>query len=336
MKKLFYLLFAFAIIVACEKDMDDNYDSSSINPIEATVESSQSVDVDAIKETIDRIMSNAKNYETKDRSTSRSAGGSVRILSGTEGTTYHEFLFSDNINVCNEANYAFLTDNIYLTSRSDNGIDVRVGTIDATPLVTIDGNFSAFFLLNIFEGITFDFVSNALGFPAIDGSVITLNSVAYDFGCTTVYEYGTQIIGGANDGRVIIPLDPLDMDAASNPTAAAVGTANLQLQLVRRVASSGVNTWEAVGDPFTNPNYVTPTAARWEMTTPGGVMTFTRADMGSYKLEAAPFPLSGLIATVISEATGVEGTLNYAGTGSLGDATTHAAVRNAIETSFAN
>ena len=44
MKKLLYTLFAFAIIVACEKDMDDNYDSSSINPIEASVES---IDVDA-------------------------------------------------------------------------------------------------------------------------------------------------------------------------------------------------------------------------------------------------------------------------------------------------
>ena len=38
MKKLLYTLFAFALIVACEKDMDDNYDSSSINPIEAQVE----------------------------------------------------------------------------------------------------------------------------------------------------------------------------------------------------------------------------------------------------------------------------------------------------------
>ena len=37
MKKLLYTLFAFAIIVACEKDMDDNYGSSSISPIETEV-----------------------------------------------------------------------------------------------------------------------------------------------------------------------------------------------------------------------------------------------------------------------------------------------------------
>ena len=45
MKKLLYTLFAFALIVACEKDMDDNYDSSSINPIEAEV---SNLDIDAI------------------------------------------------------------------------------------------------------------------------------------------------------------------------------------------------------------------------------------------------------------------------------------------------
>ena len=41
MKKILYTLFAFAIIVACEKDMDDNYNVDSISPIEelnATVE----------------------------------------------------------------------------------------------------------------------------------------------------------------------------------------------------------------------------------------------------------------------------------------------------------
>ena len=262
------MLFAFAIIVACEKDaFDMDAGVSNITPIEANIESNESVDIDAIKETLDRIMSNAKNYEKKDRSTNRTAtpGGSLRILNGTEGSTYFEFLFSDDITVCNEANYSFLTDNIYLTLRSDNGIDVRLNTVDATPLVSIAGDFSTVFGLTIYEGISFDFVSNALGFPAIDGSVITINSVAYDFGCTTT----------------------------------------------------------------------TPPPG-WEMTTPNGVMTFTNSAMGSYRLEAAPFPLSGLLATVISEATGVERTKNYAGTGSLGDASTHAGVRNAIETSFAN
>ena len=39
------MLFAFAIIVACEKDTDDNYDSSSINPIEAEV---SNLDIDTI------------------------------------------------------------------------------------------------------------------------------------------------------------------------------------------------------------------------------------------------------------------------------------------------
>ena len=44
MKKLLYTLFAFAIIVACEKDMDDNYNVNSISPIEVTVDSSDAID----------------------------------------------------------------------------------------------------------------------------------------------------------------------------------------------------------------------------------------------------------------------------------------------------
>ena len=48
MKKLLYTLFAFAIvIVACEKDMDDNYDASSISPIEAEVVTPD-LDIDAL------------------------------------------------------------------------------------------------------------------------------------------------------------------------------------------------------------------------------------------------------------------------------------------------
>ena len=144
----------------------------------------------------------------------------------------------------------------------------------------------------------------------------------------TVYEYGTRIIGGAHDGRVIIPSDPLDMDAASNPSAAAVGTDNIQLQVVRREAGFGVLVWENVGDPFTNPNYVAPPSG-WTMAMVDGVKTFTNPAMGVYTVTPAPFPLTGMLATVVSEADGVTGTLNYAGT-------SEAAVINSIQTSFAN
>ena len=54
---------------------------------------------------------------------------------------------------------------------------------------------------------------------------------------------------------------------------------------------------------------------------------------GSYQLSNAPFPLSGVLARVMSEGTDVSGTLNYAASGSMTD---NAAVREAIENDFEN
>ena len=154
----------------------------------------------------------------------------------------------------------------------------------------------------------------------------------YDFSCstgtgTTAYEYGTRIIGGAHDGRVIVPLDPTNMDSASNPSAAAVGTDNIQLQVVRREAGFGVLTWENVGDPFTNPNYV-PAAAAWTAGSGADSNLYTHADLGSYRVTAAPFPLRGFLSTVVSDSTSPANTNNYAGT-------SEQAVRDAIEANFA-
>ena len=51
MKKLLYTLFAFALIVACEKDMDDK-PSYSVSPIEASVEE---LDLSAVKDILNDI-----------------------------------------------------------------------------------------------------------------------------------------------------------------------------------------------------------------------------------------------------------------------------------------
>ena len=377
MKKLFYLLFAFALIVACEKDSYDQ-DVENINVLEQAEEINASVDSDAQLDAAFNFINELNNAVNSGEIKVTPKEGSSTAKAGDFGNNWIQLLFFDYtfINAFGERPYAYVrSDNngvmcadvtedasssfadvmlrpseiSYSLRAHSNANLARIGRSELViERIGVDGTVVADRPLTVVGadwGATFNADFNRIFAAAADRSTIAGGAAPptsrFDVtncstGTATVYEYGTQIIGGAHDGRVIVPIDPTNMDSASNPTAAAVGTENIQLQLVRRVAGFGVLTWEAVGDPFTNPNYVTPTAARWEMTTPGGVMTFTRADMGSYRLEAAPFPLSGLIATVISEATGVEGTLNYAGTGSLGDATTHAAVRNAIETSFAN
>ena len=54
MKKLLYTLFAFAIIVACEKDMDD-YNTTSINPIDAQVGISEKEAIDLLNSLLGEI-----------------------------------------------------------------------------------------------------------------------------------------------------------------------------------------------------------------------------------------------------------------------------------------
>ena len=353
MKKLLYTLFAFAIIVACEKDAFD-LDEVNVDSINAVVESDNGVD---FLEVLANLSPEDRDYQAP--KASKGSPSTARTTDGTCGegrdltaniitVTY----FYTGVDAATGPNYVLARDERSTPVMIDPAKVTAETTYTKTNATTVGvynnirrrsfGNIQnpRQNLLDLFEN-----PYNVVYTTRPDRSLISLQRGArranLNIDCTpttaaTVYEYGTQIIGGANDGRVIIPLDPLDMDAASNPTAAAVGTANLQFQLVRRVAGSGVNTWEAVGDPFTNPNYVAPPATRWTMTMVEGVMTFDRPDMGTYTLTPAPFPLTGLLGTVTREADGVTGTLNYAGTGSIGDPTTHAGVRNAIETSFAN
>ena len=64
---------------------------------------------------------------------------------------------------------------------------------------------------------------------------------------------------------------------------------------------------------------------------------FIHSIHGSYRLSAAPFPLTGVLATVVSDDTTSDDTNNYAGSGSYGVSGTPddvQAVRNAIEADF--
>ena len=87
MKKLLYTLFAFALIVACEKDMDENYDSSSINPIEAEV----SIDREALKlEIINHLLGNQENltnHYNKNNKSSASTARTTCVDDRTDHTT---------------------------------------------------------------------------------------------------------------------------------------------------------------------------------------------------------------------------------------------------------
>ena len=357
MKKLFYLLFAFAIIVACEKDAFDQ-DVQEINVLEEAEEINAfidnaflDIDYSAFIEGLagDITKEEIAEYEANKTTARTGAAGEnwIHVVFFPFGTNNIPLAYQrseDTAEICESAGQVSI---LYILETATSGATrLRVEEINAAGVAqpatytrigsSLRANYNTLFSQTI-DRLSRATTSNGFALGRVP-SVATLASRGIDFSCSTatVYEYGTQIIGGAHDGRVIVPIDPTNMDSASNPTAAAVGTENIQLQLVRRVAGFGVLTWEAVGDPFTNPNYVTPPAARWTMTMVEGVMTFDRPDMGTYTLTPAPFPLTGLLGTVTREADGVTGTLNYAGTGNINDATTHAGVRNAIETSFAN
>ena len=77
MKKLLYTLFAFAIIVACEKDAFENDDVSNINPIEASIEEA---DVSFL-EVLANLSPEDRNYQTP-----KAIKGSPSTARSTDGT----------------------------------------------------------------------------------------------------------------------------------------------------------------------------------------------------------------------------------------------------------
>ena len=354
MKKFIYLLFAFAIIVACEKDAYDQ-DTEQINVLEQAEEINASVELDdeftAAFNFINNLNNSINNGDIEVTSKS-SKGTSSTAKAGDFGGNWIQLMFFDYtfIPTFGERQYAFVRSDNYAVLCADTTEDAsstfadvminpseisyslrthsnsRLAAIGRSELVIEIINSAGVASTQMLTvvgtdwGATFNADFDRIFAAAADRSTIIGGAAPptsrFDItncstGTATVYEYGTRIIGGAHDGRVIVPIDPTNMDAASNPSAAAVGTDNIQLQVVRREAGFGVLTWENVGDQFTNPNYVAPTGP--------DVSSF-------YTVSCAPFPLTGVLATINSGATLPNGatSANYAGT-------TEADVRQAIE-----
>ena len=185
MKKLLFSLFAIALIfVACDKEAVEEMAPQNLIEEAQNINANVDLDLSRLEQTLERISTNSKSYDLKDESASRTAGGSIRILGGAQGVLYYEFLFSDDVDVCNEGDYSYLNEDIYLTLNSSNHTEVRVGAVDAAIVATITRDFSNIFGLSIKEGISFDFGSNAVvvGTLANDG-IITIGSSAFNFVC---------------------------------------------------------------------------------------------------------------------------------------------------------
>ena len=204
MKKLFYLLFAFAIILACEKDMEENYDISNINPVEAEVEvSSSDIDIDGL---VDRLVSSTrKNSRKSSLNTAKDAvrGTSfITIYTGLSNGFLYEIAFDDTIAPCdNDSGLTLVT----LTLDSSGGTDIRFGDRNAASIVNIPG-IEFLFTLDINQGIRIAAADLAIEQATIANGVFSFNGgPSYNFVCD---EWSTSSSNGI--GMYTNPARPND------------------------------------------------------------------------------------------------------------------------------
>ena len=244
MKKILLTLFAVAaIFVACDKDGLDQ-EITNINVLEqaeeinASVEVSSDIDLEALTARLVRLSENSKQYPKKDRSTARTAGGYIVIAGIVDGNNYYEYLFSDDIPYCD------LPSGILELFLVPNGttLDIKIGSETAPTINNIDVDLTGLFTLTLSEGLKVDLTT--LDVELVDGS----GAPSFTFA------------GG----------DAKDF-----------------------------------------------TCAGWEFDDASGM--WSHPDFGSYRITAAPFPLSGLLATVVSVESGVQ-SAHYAASGSMTDA----------------
>ena len=215
MKKILLTLFAVAaIVIACDKDAYDA-DTTNINIIEQAEEINATVDFDLsrIEETLNRLSSNIKSFPVKDNTTARTAGGHIRILGGADGSIYYEFAFSDDIEVCNEATYSFLEENIYIVLNAAGNTEVRVGSLTAAPVATLTRDFSSVFARSIQEGISYDFSSGNIGGGVVGNDGIAFGSTVFDFICDGwSFDSATMTWSHPTQGSYIISEAPFPLN----------------------------------------------------------------------------------------------------------------------------
>ena len=184
MKKLIFSLFAIAtIFVACNKETTESIEPSIIEMEE--VSASVDLDIDSLTDRLIRL-SNNKNLSPKDNSTNRTPGGHIKLISGvnTTSNTYYEFLFSDDLDLCNVSNVSYL-ETIWLVL---DGTETDIHIISETgPVIgTITADLSFIYGLTITEGLSVNLGN--LDVAVVDGAGgvdITLGSERFNFTCAT-------------------------------------------------------------------------------------------------------------------------------------------------------
>ena len=199
MKKILLTIFVFAAIIACEKDAYDNDDVTNINVLEqaeeinASVEttSSTGLDVEALTARLTRLAGNTKGVTRKLNSSTAKTGGAgshIKLISGVETTSniYYEFLFSDDISLCNLPNFTYL-ETIWLVLNSANETEIRAiapSGEDSFLVGTITADLSFLYEITFSEGLFVDL--SDLSVDVVSGESqadITLGSVNFDLSC---------------------------------------------------------------------------------------------------------------------------------------------------------
>ena len=197
MKKLLLTIFTVAMLVACNKDAFDQ-DVENINVLDQTeissdisgIDANLDIDVDAITERLEGIASRMKSFDRKDRSTARTAGGYIKLSSGASNGIYYEFVYSDDVLLCNEASHSFLEE-IFLVLNSSNETEIRLiapSGGDSILVSTITTDFSFLFAITITEGLRVNLADGSYNLVNGQGTPsFTFGSETFAFNCDGTY-----------------------------------------------------------------------------------------------------------------------------------------------------
>ena len=274
MKKILYTLFAFAIIVACEKDMDENYDASSINPIEASVEEVNSSDLNPKHQAAFDFINNLNNSINSGEievSPKISKGNSSTAKAGDFGDNWIQIMFFDYTiaPALGERDYAYVRSDNYAIMCPDVDEDASSTWSD----VMISPSEISYSLRPHSNQFLLDRGFSELVIETIDASGTTSST-------TNVNTVGWNATFNADFDRVFAAL--------ADRSGIAGGIA--------------------------------PQASRFDTTCNSAIDYSTY-----YTVTSAPFPLTGFLATLNSNAPAFTGSAaNYAGT-------TRESVETAIE-----
>ena len=255
MKKIIFLLFAFVMVIACDKDELGN-DSSSINILEQAEEINASFEM-SHEDAFNFLNDLVSNIDTKslvpaDNSTARNSANKIDVAFFNDATSVEK---------AHLASEQFTGDRCY-------GNYTLIGDFEYS--LSADGS----------ELFVFNYAT-----PEVAHSTFRLSA-------------GLQVRYGQVFGANLDNINNIQRDTRGNPTAI----------LGAQPARSGFDF--TVG---------CATVAAWTAPTGTEIGTYTHTSGVTYVISAAPFPLTGFLATTTDA-----GSANYAGT-------TIADVRAAIE-----